>query len=130
MRWHGKLGFVDVNEEGTSGIYSQTITERDAYGDQESRKMVVSTATQPNGVIRFNTTLSVLVNPYLSTNYDRIAYATINGVKWAVDAVDFTESKRITLQLGERYIDKAGVPSGTQDTTGSSGGSSGDNWWE
>lgn len=128
MRWHGKLGFVSVSEENDDGIYSPSITERESYGDQDTRRAIVSTSTEPNGKITVNTSISVLVNPFLSENYDRIAYATIGGVKWAVTAIDFLENKRIRLQLGERYIDKAGVPSNTEDTTNTSGGSG--NWWE
>lgn len=133
MRWHGKLGYVDVEEENDDGIYTPIITEKETFGDQETKRMIVSTSTQPNGVIRSSMTLSVLVNPYLLKNYDRIAYATVNGVKWNVDSVDFVEGRRIRLQLGERYVDKRRISSGSQESPDSDGGSGNNtegNWWE
>lgn len=131
MRWHGTLGFSNTFEEYYEGIYSQNVFEKDFYGDLESKRMLVRTATEPNGVITTSSSISILVTPYLSERYDLILYATINGVKWKVTSVDFTESKRIKLQLGERYIDKATVPSSPEGFTNEGWGGSRDrdNWW-
>lgn len=126
MRWHGKLGFENVAEEGDNGIFTPIITEKDYSGDQSTFRSIYR-SDKPNGTITTNTTISVLVNPWLNANYNRIAYATIRGVKWAVTDVDLTDCRRIVLTLGGVYNDKVRVTSEIQEPTNSGGGS--DEWW-
>lgn len=132
MRWHGLIGFENVSEENNSGIYSPTITEKTYSGDQYAYKAIYRSGSNPNGSITTNTTISIYVNPWLSKNYDRIVYATIQGVKWSVSEVDLTDCRRLKLTLGGRYVDKVRVSSNTTESNDSSGGSgsSNDNWWE
>lgn len=130
-RWHGKVGFDVCEEEGTSGIYSSTITEKDYLGEIYSIKVVQTSGTNPNGELRMNSVVEILCNPFLNANQDRIVYATFQGIKWRVSDIT-AEGRRLKLTLGGRYVDKGSIPQTPQkpDDGGDSTGPEEPNWWE
>lgn len=108
MKYYGKIGFA-VSEEKIvdgkhTGVWNQTITERDYYGELSKPVNKWSTGSGVNDDASFSTQLSIVSDPFAVNNFHSIKYATYGGVKWKVSAVEIMRP-RLLLTLGGEYVD-------------------------
>lgn len=102
-RFSGKIGYGETaeNPEG-SGIWEDTIIERQGYGDVEwaNRRSDQSDKVLPN--LSLNNSISVVADAYATRNYFNIRYVVLNGVRWAVTTVE-VKYPRLILYIGSVY---------------------------
>ena len=98
MKWAGKIGFAETVETEPS-VYEEGITERKYYGDvlEWSRRMETGSGVNPD--ITMQNRLSVLGDPYASTNLYKMRYAEYLGQNWAITGVQ-VQYPRLILTLG------------------------------
>lgn len=102
-KWFGKIGYESTVEEPiNSGIWVETITEREYYGDiiRNTRRLQSTDSTNDN--ITISNQISILSDPFAINNFHSIRYATYMGVKWKVTSVD-VQFPRLILELGGIY---------------------------
>lgn len=102
-RFSGKIGYGETaeNPEG-SGIWEDTIIERQAYGDVEwaNRRYDRSDKVLPN--LSLNNSISVVADAYAKENYLNIRYVVLDGVRWAVTTIE-VKYPRLILYIGSVY---------------------------
>ena len=101
MRWHDIVGY-GVNAESSPGVYVDTITERQYYGDvlRVSRKL--REEDHANDDIIAQHFISVVSDPFAIDNFTNIRYAKWLGEHWKVIDVE-VKYPRLILRLGGVY---------------------------
>lgn len=105
-RYYGIIGFRSTIEV-EDGIWGQTITERQYYGDT-MRNYVRSSFgehTTTNKTPECGNSISIVADPYANENFHNIVYATFMGTKWTVSNVE-VQYPRLILALGGVYNDE------------------------
>lgn len=101
-RWHGKIGFY-VTDEVRPGVYKPQIIEKEYEGTVENiRRMMTEVSTTPNDDIRITSTISVIADPYINSNFLSIKYVEFMGTKIRVSDVSVAPP-RLNLTLGGVY---------------------------
>lgn len=100
-KYYGSVGYA-VLDEKSPGVYVETITEHNYYGDIVRNVRRLQDTARLNSDITISNELSIVVDPYAISNFHKIRYATYMGVKWKVERVEVNHP-RLTLFLGEVY---------------------------
>lgn len=114
-KFYGKIGYSDSQEtiipaneeEGTeevkTGIWVDTITERDYFGDviRESKQWS-SPNDKANDDLNINNRLSIIADNFAYDNFSAMRYAKVNGVYWKISSVE-VQRPRLILTLGGVY---------------------------
>lgn len=100
-RFSGKIGYV-THVETEPGIWTETITERQYYGDlvRHSRKWGPSDGVNDN--IVFSQDISVIADPYLYENSHNMRYVIFQGVKWKIRDFEINHP-RVKISMGDEY---------------------------
>lgn len=105
-RAHTTIGFSIQKEDTTDGVpngkWVNSITERVYPVDIKNTTARYSSDAKIMEDLVFTNKLSVLIDPYIHKNYNRIAYATYLGIKWKVNSAEI-KNRRIFLNLGAEY---------------------------
>lgn len=101
MRFHGKVGYGETVET-SPGVYQETITERDAYGDVIRASRAMTEGEQVNQSLSVGNSISIVADAYASEHILAMRYVTWQGVRWTVTDVS-VERPRLVLSLGEVY---------------------------
>ena len=102
-KWFGKIGF-GVTEETVPGVWSETITEREYYGDVIRNARRLQTTDKVNDDIVVTNEISIVSDPYANENFHAIRWVEFMGNKWKVTNVDVA-FPRLNLTLGSVYND-------------------------
>lgn len=103
-RFAGKIGFIITHErEDDPGVWVEEKIERIAYGDIIRNINRMEQGVSINDNIALNNEVRVVMDPFVSNNYQNIRYVVYRGVKWKVSSVDITNYPRISLYLGDPY---------------------------
>lgn len=100
-KYFGKIGFADT-EESAPSVYSDTITEREYYGDMTRNTRQLQGSEYLNDNLNISNQLSIVSDPYALSHFHNIRYATYSGCKWKVTNVE-VEFPRLILSLGGVY---------------------------
>lgn len=101
-KWCGKIGYV-VEEETAPDYWEKKTKERTYYGDILSiKRETQNSENSDNNNIKINSRLSIISDPFAKQNFDNMKYATINGVKWKIETIDFNYP-RMSIDLGGIY---------------------------
>lgn len=100
-KWFGKIGF-GVTEETKPGVWTESITEREYYGDVVRNSRRLQTSDKVNDDIVVSNEISILADPYANENFHAIRWADFMGSKWKVTNVD-VQYPRLILSLGGVY---------------------------
>lgn len=100
-KYYGSVGYEDT-VENDSGIFKETITEREYYGDVIRNNRRLENSGEINDSINVNNQISIVADPYATQNFWKIRYATFMGQKWKVKEVT-PEFPRLILTLGGLY---------------------------
>ena len=100
-KYSGIIGF-GIMQETNPSVYEETIVEKKCRGDVLSNYRKFKSVDKINSDIEISNKLSILCDPFISTNINNIRYATYMGVKWKVNSVEVLYP-RLILTLGEVY---------------------------
>lgn len=104
MKWYGEIGFNEVMEE-EPGVWVPTIIPRNFYGDVLNLTWGEKQADKINTDLHIQNKLSVVADPYLRNNFQKIAYVQFEGAKWTVTGIE-VGMPRLILTLGSLYLEE------------------------
>ncbi len=102
-KYYGQIGYCQTSEDPVgSGIWVETITERNYYGDVVRNSRRLQGSDRINDDVNISNQLSIVSDPYANENFHAIRYATFMGSKWKVTDVE-VQYPRLILTLGGLY---------------------------
>lgn len=100
-KWFGKIGF-GVTSETKPGVWTESITLREYYGDLIRNTRRLQSGDQVNDDINVSNEISIVSDPYANEHFYAIRYVEFAGAKWKVTNVD-VQYPRLVLTLGGVY---------------------------
>lgn len=100
-RFSGKIGYV-THEETSPGVWTESIVERQYYGDLTRHYRSWSADEGVNGNIVFSQDISIVADPYLYDNAHNMRYVIFRGVKWRITKFEI-DHPRVRISTGEEY---------------------------
>lgn len=100
-KWFGKVGYA-VTEETEPGIWEETITDREYYGDVISNRFKRQNSGDVNDDINISQIISIVADPFAYQHCSKIIYVEYMGRKWKVSDVE-PIFPRLQLTIGGVY---------------------------
>lgn len=100
-KWFGKVGYA-VTEETEPGIWEETITDREYYGDVMSNRFKRQNSGDVNDDINISQIISIVADPFAYQHCSKIIYVEYMGSKWKVSDVE-PIFPRLQLTIGGVY---------------------------
>lgn len=100
-KWFGKVGYA-VTEETEPGIWEETITDREYYGDVISNRFKRQNSSDVNDDINISQIISIVADPFAYQHCSEIIYVEYMGSKWRVSDVE-PMFPRLQLTIGGVY---------------------------
>lgn len=100
-KFHGAIGYGH-NTEKSPGVWVDTITEKQYYGDVIRNTRQLLNGEKVNNDLSVGNSISVVADAYANQNFFAIRYVEWAGALWTVDNVD-VQSPRLILRLGGVY---------------------------
>ena len=100
-KWFGKIGYV-VTEETEPGVWEETVTEREYFGDMTSDRRKRQNSGEVNDDINLSNVISIVADPFAYQNCSNMAYVGIMGSKWKISDVE-VQRPRLILTVGGVY---------------------------
>ena len=98
-KWFGKIGYNSSHEE-EAGVWVDSITEREYYGDVISDRWRRQNSGEVNDNINLSNTISIVADQYAYQNCNNMVYVEIRGTKWKVSDIDMSQYPRLILSIG------------------------------
>lgn len=102
MRFHGTVGYA-TSAETVPGVWRDTITEREYYGDvvRNTRHLEPPVQVPPevNSNLSLENSFSILADAHAYANYMTIRWIEWEGNKWRVSSVE-VRRPRLILTVG------------------------------
>lgn len=98
-KWHGMIGFA-THKETSPGDYEDVFVERHYRGDLIKNTRMIPTPDGLNNNVNIANQISIVADPYATSNYFAMTYAEFRGAKWKVSNVDASQPRRLVLMLG------------------------------
>ena len=98
-QFHGKVGFLIIHNDQTTGISSSEAVEKPYYGKvkEHTRRWVSSEHPQDDLVL--SNTIEITANDYAFKHASSIAYVQYMGGYWKVESIG-VNAPNITLHIG------------------------------
>ena len=126
MKFFGKIGFAITENDG-HGIWTEKITEKEYSGDVVQFNKRRESGEHINDGLQINAQISVLCqDPWFLDHLSQIRYVWFTGAKWIVDAIDPTKYPSVLLTLGGLYHGDEPEEDEEMETSGETGGDSGE----
>ena len=103
MKWFGEIGFNDEIEE-EPGVCIPKLVKKNFFGDVLDLSWKEMQGEKINADLQISNKLSVVADPYLRNNLQKIAYVKFEGAKWTVTNVKVGRP-RLELTLGSLYLE-------------------------
>lgn len=100
-KWYGVIGYAETVET-EPGIWLETFTERNYYGDLLRNTRKLQSASQVNDSINISNQISIVADPYAYQNFHTMRYAEFMGTKWKITDVE-VQYPRLVLSIGGVY---------------------------
>ena len=100
-KWFGKIGYV-VTEETEPGVWEETVTEREYFGDMTSDRRKRQNSGEVNDDINLSNVISIVADPFAYQNCSNMTYVEIMGSKWKISDVE-VQRPRLILTVGGVY---------------------------
>lgn len=100
-KWFGKIGYV-VTEETEPGVWEETVTEREYFGDMTSDRRKRQNSGEVNDDVNLANVISIVADPFAYQNCSNMAYVEIMGSKWKISDVE-VQRPRLILTVGGVY---------------------------
>ena len=102
-KFYGKVGYAETVETPIgSGIWKETIVEREYYGDLIRNTRRLQSSQQVNDDINVSNEISILADPYANRNFHAMRYVEFMGAKWKIVSVE-VRYPRLILSVGGVY---------------------------
>lgn len=100
-KFHGNIGYSH-SEETSPGVYTDTITEREYFGDviRESRQWTNPGQVNDNLVV--GNRISIVADDFANGHFTSMKYVIWDEVYWKVSSVE-VQRPRLILSLGGVY---------------------------
>lgn len=110
MKFSGKIGFWEKDEEMKPGVFKPKIVEKSYTGDVlRNIRRFQTVENQQNDNLVISNRLSILSDLYMQKNWSSIKYVFWNNVKWKVNSVDIGSYPRVIIELGGVYNGKSSI---------------------
>lgn len=103
-KFFGKIGYVEMVET-SPGVWTDSITEREYYGDVIRNTRGLQTGDKLNDDITISNSFSIIADPYAYQNFHSMKYIEFMGAKWKIDNVE-VQYPRLILSVGGEYNGK------------------------
>lgn len=102
-KFYGIIGFGETKETAP-GVWVEEIVEKNYYGDLIRNSRRLQSGEYLNDNITVSNEISILADPYASTNFHSMRYVSFMGAKWKISNVT-VQYPRLILTLGGLYTD-------------------------
>jgi hypothetical protein len=100
-RFYGPIGYSNGTTETTPGIWEETVTEYNYYGDVLRNTRRLEGAEVNNNLV-VNNSISIVADAYATNNFFAMRYVVWMGTKWVITNVE-VQSPRLILNIGGVY---------------------------
>ena len=101
-KWSGQIAF-GTTEETSPGIWESVIDKvLNCRGDVIKDALKYHNGSKVLGDISVSNKISIVANPFIRSNHQRIQYVTFYGSRWKVSNIEF-EYPRMILTIGDVY---------------------------
>ena len=100
-KFYGQIGFSNTVETDP-GIWEEEIIERPYYGDLTRNTSRYQQSGGVNDNISINNSISIVADPYATTNFQKMRYVEFLGAKWKINNVE-VQYPRLILSIGGEY---------------------------
>lgn len=108
MRFYNIIGY-GIPDEDEYGVVTNTIVERMHMGEVNKVVTRNEPAQQVNNNIRLNNTFSIVMDAFITENFQYIKYIVFNGVRWEVSSATVDPDRpRINIEAGQVYNGPSG----------------------
>lgn len=101
-KWYGKIGFGIPITIPHTGISTDSIVEKQYYGDILKNYRRWNSGDKVNDDLFIQNELSVVADEFAYMNVATMRYVEISGTKWNIDNVTI-EHPRLRISLGSVY---------------------------
>lgn len=101
-KFYGKVGFSAGSHESTPGVWTESIVERDYFGDVTRNTRRLQGTEYLNDKVTFGNEISIVSDPYALEFFHAIRYVEWMGARWKVTSVE-VQYPRLILSMGEVY---------------------------
>lgn len=102
-KFFGKIGYAELTET-TPGVWEESITERNYYGDLNRNARRLESSGNLNDDINIANEISIVADPFAYQNFHKMRYVEFMGAKWKVSNVE-VQRPRLILTVGGLYTD-------------------------
>lgn len=103
MKFYGNIGYA-IPHTDDYGVTTDTITERLAFGDIVKVTNNVVGAQQVEDNIRLNNEFRIVMDAFITENFQYIKYIEWNGAMWKVSSATVDPDRpRIIIYVGDVY---------------------------
>lgn len=100
-KFFGAVGYAEMVET-SPGVWEETITERDYYGDVTKNNRRLENGEYFNNDVLMNNLISIVADPYAVQHFFAIRYVKWMGASWKVNNVE-VQRPRLILTIGGVY---------------------------
>ena len=102
-KWYGVIGY-GIPDEDEYGVVRNRYVEHNHFGDVTKVTSRNEAAQQVNDNIRLNNSFNIVLDAFITENFQYIKYIVFNGIKWRVtSATKDPDRPRILIDAGEVY---------------------------
>ncbi len=100
-KFYGEIGYGET-EESAPGVWSDTIVEKNYYGDVIRNTRKLQEGESLNNDLTVGNSISIVSDAYANEHFFAIRYIRWAGTLWTVSDVE-VQSPRLLLRLGGVY---------------------------
>lgn len=100
-KFYGKIGYAETVET-VPGAWSESITERDYFGELIRNTRRLQTGDKLNDDINVANEISIIADPFATENFHAMRYVEFMGAKWKITNVE-VQYPRLILTVGGVY---------------------------
>lgn len=100
-KFYGTIGY-GVTSEIRPGVWDETITERQYYGDVNRLSKRLQSSDKVVDDITIVNEISILADPFAYENFHAMKYVVYMGAKWKISSVE-VKYPRLTIVTGGLY---------------------------
>lgn len=100
-KFYGPIGFSDTVETDP-GVWEERIVEHSYFGDLTRNTSRYQQSGGVNDNITINNSISIVADPYATTNFQKMRYVEFLGTKWKITNVE-VQYPRLILTIGGEY---------------------------
>ena len=104
-KYYGAIGYSETAETAP-GVWEETITERNYYGDVIKNTSKWMSGENLNDNLAINNQFSIVSDPYAYQNFHKMRYIKWMGGLWKITGVE-VQSPRLILSIGGLYNENA-----------------------